>query len=455
MDNRIIIPAPASKSLSHRALIAAALAGGTSRLSNILESEDITRTKEALCLMGASIKRKRPGEYLVTGTGGGIGLSESETLECYVGESGTTCRFMLAIFAAGHGMVRFYGSGRLHERPVGPLAEALAALGAEVVYEKEKRRPPLLLKARGFAPGKESLKALSISAEESSQYVSGLLLAAPLADGVYLHLTGERVASWPYIGLTLDVMESFGIRFQVEVLSDLDIWEPTSWQQAKTESPGRLRFHVPNGLYRAADYQVEGDWSAASYFLAAGAIGPSPVTVSGLKHDSRQGDAVFLNILRQMGARVEASDMEVTAYPAPLRGIEVNLAHTPDLAPTMAALAAHAFGPTTLKGLENLKLKESDRIKAIINELPKVGAQAEYKNGGLHISPPEHGPMPPAENTVFSAHSDHRLAMALPLLGLENQRGSQPFTPVLDMPESVQKSFPHFWKYWALVTRAR
>ncbi len=457
----VTISAPASKSLSHRALMAAALAGGISRLSHVLESDDTARTRDLFSALGARFERTGPGAFTVSGLGGKVRSHPQhgagtpvEPLSCSVGESGTTCRLIAAILAAGQGRFRIHGAGRMHERPLTDLASALSALGAGITFEEKTGCPPLVIEARGLDASPLPGGMVDIGCDESSQYLSGLLLAAPLGRGLSIRLTGNKVVSWPYISLTLDTMERFGIGFTVETLNN-DAWENADWRALTRAEPYKLRFRVQPGAYRPGHHAVEGDWSGASYFLAAGAIGPKAVRVQGLNRESLQGDAALIGILESMGARVEWSAgtgaSEVTVFPSALRGIEVDMGHCPDLVPTVAALAAHAKGRTSISNVAHLKIKESDRLQAPAEELRKVGCEVAVRDDGLTIEPADGGPRAPAGDMRFSAHNDHRIAMSASLLGLPGLSGGSGFAVPLDDPACVAKSFPHFWQLWEQV----
>ena len=453
----VIIPAPPSKSLSHRALMAAALASGTSHLTQVLESADTARTREVLSALGADFAHTAPGCFAVIGTGGKVLAPDSKQdipLSVDVGESGTTCRLLTAILAAGNGKFRVHGAGRMHERPLGELAGVLRELGAHITFEQKDNCPPFILDADGLhqtaaLDGREMVSM--ISSDESSQYISGLLLAAPLGSGLVIGLGGRRAVSWPYVGLTLNILEDFGISFTVLEL-DQGQWREIDWRSIREAEPGKLRFRVLPGMYQARDYAVEGDWSGASYFLAAGAIGPRPVCVTGLNRHSLQGDAALIDILVAMGARVEYGDNSITVHPSLLKGVNVDMGHCPDLVPTVAALAAHAVGPTHISNVAHLKIKESDRLAAPAQELAKTGSEVAMHEDGLLIQPHEGGPKTPESGTVFSAHNDHRIAMSVSLLGLPGTRPGNPgFAVPLDQPDCVGKSFPHFWNLWEKV----
>lgn len=459
MNSIIDIPAPSSKSLSHRALIAAGLASGVSRLERVLESDDTTVTRNIMSALGATYEPAGPGSYIVTGTAGRVwsGGDGRTPLDIFVGESGTSCRLLTAIVAAGEGAFRIHGSGRMHERPLGELAAVLSSLGADITFENKPDCPPLLIRAHGLAgscPPPEAEGSGSgvavIGCDESSQYISGLLLAAPLGcRGMTVLLGGERAVSWPYVGLTLDVMAGFGITFCVQKLED-NRWNEIDWRLEREAEPGKLRFCVNAGTYDARKYAVEGDWSGASYFLAAGAIGPVAVRLSGINVNSLQGDASIIGILKNMGARLEMSGDSVTVFPSPLRGLDVDMGHCPDLVPTVAALAAHADGPTRIYNVAHLKIKESDRIAAPAKELSKAGCEVHATDDGLIVVPSVGGPRAPEKDVLFSAHNDHRMAMSLSLLGLAGRRG-RGFAVRLDNPGCVAKSFPDFWRLWEKV----
>lgn len=454
------ITAPPSKSLSHRVLIAAALAKGESRLSGVLESDDTARTRELFTALGARFDQTGAGAFCVTGLDGRISSrsrdstsANDEVLSCFVGESGTTCRLAVAVLAAGEGTFRIHGAGRMHQRPLGELAGALTALGARIVFEQKPGCPPLLMEARGLDASSLPGGMIALGCDESSQYLSGLLLAAPLGRGLNILLGGSKVVSWPYVSLTLATLKDFGISVDVQHL-DQGVWKNTDWRGLIRAEPGSLRFCVRPGTYRPGEHKVEGDWSGASYFLAAGAIGPKPVCVSGLKRDSLQGDSALLDILERMGARIawDTAKEDVTVFPSPLRGLALDMGHCPDLVPTVAALAAHATGRTDISNVGHLKIKESDRLQAPAEELRKAGCRVAVTDDGLSIDPPERGLQAPERGVLFSAHNDHRIAMSTSLLGLPGITGrSGGFAVPLDDPGCVAKSFPHFWQLWEQV----
>ena len=438
----ITLQAPASKSVSHRTLIAAALAHGSSQVHHVLSSADLERTRDILQAAGAVLKELGDGSWSVQGMEHGPVGGTEEALDCQVGESGTTCRLLTAVLAAGHGSFRIHGVERMHERPIGALTTALQSLGPRIDFENKNGYPPLVIHTDGLAGGDTEL-----SMDESSQYLSGLLLAAPLARrSTRISLVGRKAVSWPYVGLTLQVLEDFGIDFTVEVQED-ERWKSVPWRSVTKATPGHLRITVRPGSYRSGDYRVEGDWSGASYLLAAGAAGREPVLVTGLRSDSLQGDRVIMDILRAMGADITVRDDGILVSPAPLHGITVDMGDCPDLVPTVAMVAAFASGKTRMENIAHLRIKECDRISACASELARAKVRCEEEEGALTVH--GLGPDVPSipEGTVFCTYNDHRIAMACSLLGLG--RGQR---VAVDDPAVVRKSFPEFWNVWSALS---
>lgn len=438
----VTVAAPPSKSFSHRKLVAASLAKGTSHLTHVLESDDTFRTMDVLSRTGTSIMQTAPGEYAVMGVGQPPQGGYETAAPCFMGESGTSCRLLTAVLAAGNGAFLIDGDPRLRVRPMGDLLTALSALGVNISYAQSRGFLPLTIATRGLTQvGKDSW--LPVQGEISSQFLSGLLLAAPLArHGLGILLAGETSVSWPYVGLTLQTLEDAGCRFTVETLQD-KVWTESNWRNMRTAHPGATRFRVKAGKYRPLKGKaaiVEGDYTGASYLLAAGAIGRNPVTVTNLNQDSVQGDRAILDILTAMGASVLWNGGRVTVKPACLRGIDRYMGDCPDLVPTVAVLACFATGPTILRGIRHLSAKESDRLQAPAMELVKTGSQIRVTKDTLTIIPLSAIPEDPI---LFSAHNDHRMAMSLALLELAG------INAALDNPACVSKSFPGFWKTWS------
>lgn len=433
----IVITAPASKSVSHRLLICAALAEGQSRVTGVLESQDLERTRACLAAMGAEITGKG-GDYAVRGVAGVPRGGTTEPAVLDVGESGTTCRLIVAVAAAGQGLFTVSGRGRMNERPIGELTRVLTGLGTRAEFPGRPDCPPVRITATGLSGG-----TVGITLEESSQYLSGLLLASPLAKGpLDILVTGQKAVSWPYVAVTLAAMRDCGVPVVVETKRGA-AWVVTDPAAVTTAEPGRLRFLCRPGRYLPGTRQVEGDWSNASYFLAAGALGAHPVRVENLRRDSAQGDTAMVDILGRMGARLTQDANSVTVFPSPLSGITVDMGPCPDLVPTIAAAAAQAVGPTTIKNVAHLRIKESDRLAALADNLTRAGAKATVLADGLRIEP---GLIPPHDTVSFATYDDHRMAMSMALFTLCG------VTARFDNPGCVAKSFPHFFDEWSKVT---
>lgn len=435
----VTVTAPASKSLSHRAVICAALTMGRSTLSGVLESDDLERTIAIMNACGATIERTGEGEYSVNGLPGCPVGGTDEPVVLDVGESGTTCRLLTAFVAAGNGDFLITGRGRMHKRPVRPLTDVLEKLGVSIEWKGEPGCPPLLIRAAGLKGD-----VVDVDMSESSQYLSGMLLASIIARRqMTVGVTGDKVVSWPYVGLTLQAMEAFGAQFRVERLQEDGTWAEVPWREQIAIEPGKVRFHVVPSMILPQSHRVEGDWSNASYFLAAGALGPRPVRVENLLADSLQGDRAILELLARMGAKVgwDNDAVTVSAPEGGLKGIEADMSQCPDLVPTVAALAALADGPTRIFGAAHLRIKESDRIEAVATQLRRIGAQVEEHEDGMTVTP---GPLI-TEPGVLSSFDDHRIAMGLSLFSLRGVRTE------FDNPGCVAKSFPGFWEAWKQV----
>ena len=437
------VAAPPSKSFSHRAVIAAALARGTSRLTGLLDSQDITRTRACMAAMGADFHPQSDGSLIVSGVAGrpqgGDPEGDAPAL-LDVGESGTTCRLLVAVAAAGTGVFEVRGEGRMHDRPIGELVRALLPLGVEILYLEKSGCPPLHIAARGLRGGEAA-----ISLEDSSQYLSGLLLAAPMAAApLTINISGQKTVSWPYVAITLSMLADFGVPFAVETLEGDEAWKKADWRALTDVVPGRTRFVMQPAPYTPREHVVEGDWSSASYFLAAGAVGREPVTVTGLRPDSLQGDRAILDILAAMDARIDVSPEGVTVLPSGLSGRELDMGRCPDLVPTVAAAACFASGETVIRNVAHLRLKESDRIEAVAENCTQAGAVVTTTADGMRIRPKA---LRTDQRVEFSSFNDHRLAMSAALFELAG------IDVVLDNPGCVAKSFPTFWEKWATIEK--
>ncbi|TWT98038.1 3-phosphoshikimate 1-carboxyvinyltransferase [Botrimarina colliarenosi] len=403
---------PGSKSLTNRALVCAALADGESTLTGALVSDDTHVMIEGLSRLGIPIDVLDNGTTLrVAGAGGQVPAIEAEL---FIGNSGTTVRFLTALATLGHGAFRLDGVARMRERPLQDLADALNSLGATVRCESPGGCPPVSVHANGL-PGGEA----SVRGDISSQFLSALLMACPCAASpVTLRVDGELV-SQPYVRMTLEVMRAFG----VEVTAPADL----------------SRFELaPAGCYQPLDYAIEPDASAASYFWAAAAICGGEVTVEGLTRNALQGDVAFVDCLEKMGCRVEhLTDGIKVVGPAPgekLRGAKLDMNAISDTVQTLAAVALFADGPTEVSGVAHNRHKETDRIADLATELRRLGASVEEKPDGLVITP---GELRPA---LVETYDDHRMAMSLALVGLR-----QPGVRIAN-PGCTAKTYPNYFE---------
>ncbi|MFH1256549.1 MAG: 3-phosphoshikimate 1-carboxyvinyltransferase [Candidatus Diapherotrites archaeon] len=405
-----IVSAPPSKAYTLRALFVAALARGKSALHNCLLAEDQLHAINALRALGVKIEINGK-EATVFGSGGEISAPEKEI---FVGNSGVTSRFLASVAAlAKNGSVTVSGDKRMQQRPIKELLEALKKLGVKAESVKKNGCPPYRIFGSGLIGGKTSLRG-----EESSQYLSSLLLAAPFAKKNVSVKVNGKLASKPYIELTIGVMKDFGV---------------------KVGNNGYREFLVKAGQrYKARDYAVEGDYSSASYFFAAAAISGGSVRVENLNPKSAQGDRKFLEILKKMGCMVkkERGFVEVSGpKKGKLKAVNVEMAGMPDVAMTLAVVAAFAKGKTKIKNIGNLRLKESDRITATVNELKRIGAKARELKDGIEIT----GGAQALHGAEIETYNDHRIAMAFAVAGLR-VKGVK-----IRNPECVNKSFPEFF----------
>jgi len=410
------VSVPGSKSITNRALVLAALADGTSILANVLQADDTRLMIDALRALGITITIDEATETAeVTGCGGQIPHSQA-SLMC--GNSGTTMRFLAALCALGQGRYELDGVQRMRQRPIGQLAEVLAALGAGIEHLMSPGCPPISIHARGLSGGH-----VAFHNAPSSQMISALLMAAPYATGdVLIDVTG-RVISQPYLTMTTAMMDAFG----VGVL-----------QQFAAPTAPHAKFIVAPQRYQAQNYAIEPDASNAGYFLAAAAIAGGTVTVTGLGPASIQGDARFVDILQQMGCRVDRSTHHLAltgpASNEGLQGIDVDLNDMPDMVQTLAVTALFAQSPTRIRNVASLRVKETDRLAALQNELTKLGASVTTTGDGINIEPPKQ-----IEPATIETYDDHRMAMSFALAGL---RGAD---VAIRNPDCCRKTFPRFF----------
>jgi 3-phosphoshikimate 1-carboxyvinyltransferase len=409
------IEVPGSKSITQRALIAAALADGESTLIGPLESEDTQYTAGALEQMGVTVEKDR-NKWTVKGKSGRIATPDKEI---FLGNNGTATRFLTSVAALGAGTFRISGDERMAERPILPLMQALQGWGVDIASINKNGCPPLSIKAGGLSGGRTVLPE-----GKSSQYLSSLLLVGPYArQPAELDVEGE-ILSLPYVIMTLAVMEEFGIR--VEANDALN------------------SFRIPQGIYRAREYAIEGDASNASYFYAAAAITGGEVTVPNVPVPSLQGDAAFVAVLARMGCQVnKTGDGLTVSGPRELTGITIDMGHMPDVVPTLAVVASQAKGRTTIKNIAHLRIKECDRLHVMAVELAKMGARVQELDDTLIIEGRD--PDTPMHGAEINTYNDHRIAMSFAVAGL-----AVPGVKILG-EECVAKSFPDFWERFKLL----
>jgi 3-phosphoshikimate 1-carboxyvinyltransferase len=400
---------PGSKSISNRALLLAALARGDTELSGLLDADDTRVMREALARLGVSFKGN-----VVTGVAGPFPIKQAEL---FLGNAGTAFRPLTAALALSDGEYRLSGVARMHERPIGDLVDALRGIGARIDYLEKDGFPPLRIHPGRIAPAR-----VKVRGDVSSQFLSALLMALPLAGSdSTIEVQGELISK-PYVEITLNVMRRFGIEVKRR-----------GWQS----------FSVPTGAYVApGKFYVEGDASSASYFLAAGALGGGPVRVEGVGRSSIQGDVRFTEVLERMGATVTLHEdaIEVSGGKK-LIAIDMDMNHIPDAAMTAAVLALFADGPSTIRNVASWRVKETDRLAAMATELRKLGADVEEGRDFLKIVP---GPIKPGVR--IDTYDDHRMAMSFSLVAL----GAVPVR--INDPQCVAKTFPTYFSVLRSIT---
>lgn len=406
---------PGSKSISNRALLFASLASGKTRLHSLLHCDDVDHMQKALETLGVKIDRHET-ECEVNGTGM---ISHQACKIISLGNSGTCMRFLTAALSVFPNDVILTGDLRMQERPIHDLVEALRQGGAKIDYLKRIGYPPLRIYG-GFTGGDISFEQV-----KSSQFISALLIAAPLATEDTCIRLSVPVVSKPYITMTISMMRRFGVKII---------------QQSHTQFyiPGRQQY-LPAG-----DYRIEGDASSASYFLAGAAIKGGPVKIIGLPKNSLQGDSAFIDALWQMGAHIEWRGELLECRRRELKGIDINVIDIPDAAMTLAIVALFATGRTILRNIGTWRVKECDRLQAMATELRKVGALVEEGLDFICIDPPVR--WYPA---TIETYNDHRMAMCFSLVSLAA------LTPVgIINPGCTTKTFPHYFEQFIQMTKA-
>jgi 3-phosphoshikimate 1-carboxyvinyltransferase len=405
-----VVRLPGSKSISNRILLLAALAQGDTEVTGLLDADDVDRMLDALRALGVRVDQQAGSRiFRVHGTGGRFPVGHAKL---FLGNAGTAFRPLTAALALAGGDYELSGLPRMHERPIGDLVDALRSLGADVRYGGASGYPPLAI-------GKGKVQAggsVAVRGDVSSQFLTALLMALPLAGGgTRIDVLGELI-SRPYVAMTLNLMQRFGVGVA-----------HGDWR----------RFDVPAGAaYRSpGTIAVEGDASSASYFLAAGAIGSGPVRVEGVGRESIQGDVAFADTLAAMGARIASGEDWIEASSAgPLRGIDLDCTMIPDAAMTAAVVALFAQGTTTLRNIGSWRVKETDRIAAMATELRKLGARVEEGPDWLRVTPPA-----ALRAATIDTYDDHRMAMCFSLASLGG------VAVRINDPQCVRKTFPGYF----------
>jgi 3-phosphoshikimate 1-carboxyvinyltransferase len=415
---------PGSKSISNRTLLLAALSSGDTRVRGLLDADDVDRMRDALAALGVRIEPAAGrGELLVHGAAGAFPV---KVAKLFLGNAGTVFRPLTAALALAGGTYQLSGVSRMHERPIGDLVAALRSLGADIRYLGREGFPPLAI-GPGRAAADDAPDRVAVRGNVSSQFLSALLMALPLATArthraVTVDVVGDLV-SRPYVAITTNLMQRFGVAVVEESARTFRV-------------PAASTYASPGAIH------VEGDASAASYFLAAGAIA-GPVRVTGVGRRSIQGDVAFADVLARMGAAIAYGDDWIEAGPGrALTGIATDCVAIPDAAMTLAVVALFAHGPTTLTGIASWRVKETDRIAAMATELRKLGATVEAGPDHLRIEPP-----PTLVPAAIDTYDDHRIAMCFSLAALGG------ITVRINDPACVRKTFPNYFNELAIISR--
>jgi 3-phosphoshikimate 1-carboxyvinyltransferase len=404
------VTVPGSKSYTNRALLIAALADGVSRLEKPLVSDDTKFMIRALKGFGIKVEEE-PDAFIVSGKAGKLITPEEDI---FVGNAGTAMRFLTTFSALVKGKVHLDGDERMRERPLADLLECLGQMGIKAIPVYHNGCPPIDIEGEGV-PGGE----VTLLGNKSSQYLTSLLLSAPYFKNDTSILIEGDLTSKSYADITLDIMQTFGVT---------------------AENDNYQKFSVQAGqVYKSQTYKVEGDWSSASYFLAAAAVTGGDITLSGVNPDSVQGDAQFPAVLKKMGCVVKETADSLQLIGSSLKGITINMNNMPDAVQTLAVIALFAKGETVIEGIGNLRIKETNRIEALANELGRLGAEVEAGEDFLIIKPGEY------QGAEIETYNDHRMAMSFAVAGLKI-----PGVKIKN-PKCVEKSFPDFFDHapWA------
>lgn len=412
-----IIKLPGSKSISNRTLLLAALSEGATEIRDLLASDDTARMLEALQALGVALESIGENAVRVTGNRGHLAVKKAKL---FLGNAGTAFRPLTAALALLGGEFELSGIPRMHERPIGDLVDALRQAGANIAYLANEGYPPLKISPANI----QATQSIKIRGDVSSQFLTALLMALPLTKQAFtVEVVGELISK-PYIEITLNLMARFGVQVK------RDGWE-------RFYIPANTNYLSPKQIY------VEGDASSASYFLAAGMVAADEqgLKIEGVSKDSIQGDIKFADEIVKMGAKIEygANHVLVKRAQGKLKAIDLDCNHIPDAAMTLAVLALFADGTTTLRNIASWRVKETDRISAMANELRKVGATVEEGADYIKVTPP--AKLTP--NAVIDTYDDHRMAMCFSLVSLAG------VPVVINDPKCVGKTFPDYFERFA------
>lgn len=398
-----------SKSLSNRALLLAGLAKGQTTIKNVLLSDDTRYMMEALEKLGVELDYDGDN-FIVNGLDHLFNLPETldKPLELILGNAGTVLRPLVALLSVSHGKFLLTGQERMLERPIGGLVDALRELDLQVDYLNFEGYPPVMV--TGKAPTGDTVH---VDGTVSSQFISALLMMAPMLESALEIVIKGELISKPYVDMTLNLMESYGARITRQ---------------------GHERFIVQSGGYTSpGSYLVEGDATAATYFMAAAAVG-GHVKINGLGKNSLQGDIKFIDVLRDMGATINLEEDYVEVFKSDLHGIDVDMNDMPDAAMTLVPLALFASSPVSIRNIASWRVKETDRIEAMVMEMMKLGVQIDYGYDFITIdgSTKNEGPV------EFDTYTDHRMAMCLALVALDRD-------VTINDPHVTNKTFPRYF----------
>ena len=397
---------PGSKSYTNRALLIAGLTNGECRLEKPLVSDDTKYMIRALKAFGVPVQEEQEA-FIVSGKGGKLSTPDGDI---FIGNAGTAMRFLTTLSALAPGKIRLDGDERMRERPVADLLDCLTLMGVHAVSRNNNGCPPIDIAGGEASKGGE----VELAGEKSSQYLTSILLSAPyFKKDTCINIKGD-LTSKSYADITLDIMKTFGVQVENE-----------KYQHFKVKAGDR---------YKAQTYQVESDWSSASYFLAAAAVTGGEVTLDNINTQSVQGDAQFTSVLEKMGCQIEKKTNSIHIKGKPLHGITINMNNMPDAVQTLAVTALFAKGETVIKGIGNLRIKETDRIAALTKELTRLGAEVKAGEDYLIVKPGDY------TGAKIETYNDHRMAMSFAVAGLK--------IPgiLIKNPNCVEKSFPGFFR---------